>query len=325
VYTKNRFLTFVLSASLIFAGLPSAFAHNLVIEPGKFMVPLGESVGLCWTFTEVIGAPQYARWASKNYVFPEFMEAPVEVRYKNGTSLAVDTFQPYNSITGGIVTDSDPASDSDYAEFAVTQSGTVVIEGKFRGKDRSKGQIAPPGVTVTTRSHLKTFLNLTNDGTATRSMGGSEFLEIVFAEDVAKGGPQVGDKVKFQVLFQGEPLKNEKVFAAYSGAPSYPVEEDGREVDVNECMIAVTDKNGTVEFMFGREAGWFVGTFTYPEDYLEYGGGVMFYVSESSGRGSSGSGGCSAGGGGLAFLALPALAAGLKIKRAAKGLLEFMI
>jgi uncharacterized GH25 family protein len=311
VNTKKKFPVFILAALFVFMAVSVTFAHNLVIEPGKFTVPQGETVGICWTFTEVIGTPEYSSWVSRNYVFPEFMETPVEVRYKNKTPLSItDTLRPYDWGSREIVEGAN--SDSDYAEFTVTQPGTVVIEGKFRGKDNQKGQIAPPGVTVTTRSHMKTFLNLTNDDTATQRIGGDEFLEIVFAEDVAEGGPKVGDKVKFQVFLDGAPLQNEKVFAAYSGAPSYPVEEDGREVFVNECMIAVTDSNGLAEFMFDREAGWFVGTFAYPEDYLEYGGAVMFYVSDRSDE-PGGRSGCNAlGAGALAFLTL---AAGLGIKK----------
>jgi hypothetical protein len=293
---------------LVLAVVP-AFAHNLVIEPDKFTVPPGETVGLYWTFTEVIGEPQYSRWATETYVFSGFMETPVEVRYKSGAGSPLDGFRPYNWGAQSIV--EGPESDSDYLEFAVAETGTVVVEGRFRGRDNGLGEITPPGEVVTTRSYMKTFLNLTNDGVATRRTGGDEFLEIVFAEDVAKGGPRVGDKVKFQVLLEGEPLRNEKVFAAYSGAPSYPVEEGGREVLVNECMITLTDGNGMAEFMFDREAGWFVGAFAYPEDYLEYGGGVMFYVSSRSGGGSGGSG-CDAGGGAFALPVLLALAAAEK-------------
>jgi uncharacterized GH25 family protein len=303
---RKQFLIFVLSVLWIFTVLPAAFAHKTVIEPDKYTVPQGGKVGFCWTYTEIIGTPEYSNEVTEDYVYGDSFIKSAIIRYKDVRSDITDNFQPYDSQTKKVVLDPSK-SDSDYAEFTVAKNGTIVIEGTASGTNLYGD--------TNDYSYTKTFLNLTNDNTCTQAIGGTKFLEVVFAEDIAKGGPQVGDSVKFKLLLQGKPLPGgTEVFATYSGAPSYTIEEDGGEVKVNDYIIKHTDSNGEVEFIFDKEAGWFVGSFAFPEEGENYFGGVMFNVASkgSDGGGGGGGGGCSAGVGMFGIAALAVLAAALK-------------
>jgi hypothetical protein len=194
--------------------------------------------------------------------------------------------------------------DYDYAQFEVKEPGTVVINGNFSGAKDESGNFG----FGSSYSHVKAFLNLTNDGTATKRFGGGGVLEVVFAEDVPAGGLKVGDEVKFRFYHNGVPLKNAPVFAAYEGAPVYEEEEEGQIIEVNDYLNGVTDGDGIASFTLDHAAGWFVGAFRYENegtpDLREYGGGVVFGVSEEREE-DAGSGGCNAGArGGLGIIVL---------------------
>ena len=271
---KSNFKVFVLAAVFIFTGLPAAFAHKLVLWPDNFTVPQDGTVGISWSFTEVIFEPEYSRTLTE-YVYPQ-MGAPVEVRYKSGRiSRITSEFESLNWETKAKA--EDPMQlDYDYARFKVEGAGTVVVEGRFSGTKNENGQFGEGS----DYSHVKTFLNLTNDGTVTKNFtsAGENLLEVVFAEDVAKEGVRVGDTVEFEFYYNGVPLKNTEVFAAYDGAPKYKEIEEGQEIEVNDYLFGETDGNGTVSFTLDHSAGWFVGAFNnYESDGgvpLGHGGGV---------------------------------------------------
>ncbi|MDR3332454.1 MAG: hypothetical protein LBT08_07485, partial [Synergistaceae bacterium] len=174
---KKKVMIFVLSVIFIFTALPAAFAHKFVLYPDNFTVPQGGTAGVYWTYTEVIGTPEYSRWGT-DYVYRE-VDWPVEVVYKDGTiSDITDKFEPYDFKTKTIV--APEASDSDHARFTINGPGTVVIHGNFRGM-MNTSDFGGPDMDVHSISHVKTFLNLTNDGVATKRLGGSGVLEVVFA------------------------------------------------------------------------------------------------------------------------------------------------
>ena len=246
-------LIFVLSA-------PAALAHNFTLDPDCFVVPVGGLAGITSTFTEIVGSPDISlsRMPS-DYPFFLPMTASFEVFYKgdaNSSPIAEASFKP--------------GFRGDYAKFEVKKAGTAVVQGKFSGMG---------GMVI---SHVKTFLNLTRDGVATKRFGGDDVLEVVFAEDVPADGVQVGDTVRFTFYLNGSPLANESVFASYAGAPQHTIKEGESDVDINyDYLTAKTDANGVAAFTFDQAQGWFVGamgTWT-----SSYGGGVMFPVSGPDG------------------------------------------
>ena len=289
---NKKFNVLILSAIFAFSLIPAAFAHKFVLFPDSFDAPVGGQAGVYWTFTEVIGKPEYSRFLT-DFVYNS-METPTEARYASGRVDAIPDadFEPYDSASRSVV--APEVSDSDHAAFSVAEAGTVMIHGKF------KGQIDPnviPGVSSWSYAHVKAFINLTNDGMATKRVGGNDYLEAVFAEDVPARGVRVGDTVRFKFYLGGAPLANAPVFAAYDGAPTHTVMENGQPVTVNDYLEAETDGDGVAEFTFDHAAGWFVGAFADEGQDPEYVGGVVFGVGEKGG-GS----GCDAGFSGLALL-----------------------
>jgi hypothetical protein len=205
-------------------------------------------------------------------------------------------------------------SDVDFATIKIEKPGTAVVQGKFSGDmDLGKWDPSLAGIVNHSASHVKTFLNLTNDGMATKRLGGNDVLEVVFAEEVPDSGLRAGNEVKFKFYLKGAPYKNEGVFATYIGAPVY-TDEIGDEV--NDYLTATTDENGIAAFTPDRAEGWFVGAMIEGDELVEkygkeYGGGIMFAVSE---RGNEGGGsGCDSGVGVLWFSA--AALAGAKIRK----------
>jgi uncharacterized GH25 family protein len=313
-YKKSLVLIF--SALFVLTAVP-AFAHKTVIEPDKFTAQVGESVGLLWNATEVIGTPQYSLSATE-WVYPDNRDMEVVVVYKDGTTTEItELFKDFDSKIGEFVEvdiDTMKFGDSSYAEFTVEKSGTVVVESRFDGTEQNNPEWGMNGATE--HSYVKTFLNLTNDGTVTKRTGGDKHLEIVFAEDILARGIRVGDKVKFKLYLLGKPLNepdksDPEIFATYSGAPSYFDPEE--DADTNDYITDIeVDENGEIEIVFDHEGEWLVGTFALPDNGENYFGGVMFNVA-SKGSDDGGSSGCNAGGvGALVFLVL---AAGLKIKK----------
>ncbi|MDR3265002.1 MAG: DUF4198 domain-containing protein, partial [Synergistaceae bacterium] len=202
---RKIFLLSILSFTLVFSPL-AASAHKFVLEPDSFTAPQSGKAGVLQTFTEIIGAAEYSRYGT-SFVY-QTMTAPVEVVYKDGARSSIDAdFEPYDHKTKSKV--APEASDSDYAQFDITRPGTVVINGKFTGtlKEEYGGG--------TSYSHIKTFLNLTNDGMATRRFGDDNVIEVVFAEEVPADGIKEGNVIKFRFYHKGAPLKNAPVFASY--------------------------------------------------------------------------------------------------------------
>ena len=335
---KKKFLILVLSVLWVFTALPEAFAHNFVITPDKFNPSVGDKVGIAATFTHEMGKGQYPVFGLERvddfltafngpavagvYDGPFVISADITtgpnhsasftVKYNNTSdTIPNDSFKPYGSKLGRVLTGKEiPLNDSDYATFDLKESGTAVVLGEIKMALNIgipiMGYYMPPGESF---MYVKTFLNLTNDGMAANQFDANdEYLEIVFADEVPQGGIKLGDEVKFQALFKGQPLQNADVHSSYIGADvTY---EGPGEGWVNDSYLeGKTDNDGYVSFTFDHAAGWLVGM--EHEDAGEaYMGGVMFNVTSEENRSSGG--GCSATGGSglLAFLAL-----GLDIKK----------
>ncbi|MDR2523803.1 MAG: extracellular solute-binding protein [Synergistaceae bacterium] len=270
-----------LSVLLVLAAASAAFAHKFVLAPGNFEVAVGEEKGVYGTFTEIIGTPEYSFSMTGTFYNP--MDVNVEVVYNDESKTPIGNadFRPYDSKTNSVVPVEQ--SDCEYAPFTVTKAGTTVLHGNFRGTvDLS--QFGGSG-TAMSISHVKTFLNLAADGMAAKRLGGDQVLEVVFAEEVPADGLKEGSAVKFRFYHKGLPMKNASVFAAYSGAPSHTVMESGQEVQVNDYLEKITDENGEAVFLLDHAAAWFVGAFASEGSAEEYGGGLMFKVSEGEEEG----------------------------------------
>jgi Synergist-CTERM protein sorting domain-containing protein len=168
-------------------------------------------------------------------------------------------------------------------------------------------------------AHSKTFLNLTNDGMATKQFGGDDVLEVVFAEEVPKDGIKIGDTVKFKVLYKGSPLANADVNASYIGAEAtYGGPGEGWVNLLFEDEPLHTDNDGFVTLTFDHASGWLVVVELVDEDSeTEYVGGAMFNVAskdddnsddnDDSDDSSDSDSGCDAGFGVSLLAGLPAL------------------
>lgn len=285
---KKIFLTTLFVFAFVFRA-STAFAHKFVLTPENFDAALEEENAVYGTFTEIIGTPEYSFSMTGTIYNP--MEVSVEIVYNDGSAslIAEDTFEPYDSRAGNVVAVEE--SDCDYAPFTLTKDGTAVLHGKFRGTiDLS--QFGGSG-TATSVSHVKTFLNLTADGTAGKRLGGDGVLEVVFAEEIPKGGLVAGKEVRFKFYHLGAPMANKPVFAAYSGAPVHTIDENGQEVEVNDYLEATTDQDGEAVFLLDRAAPWFVGAFAGEGTSEEYGGGIIFNAARNNESG--GGGGCDSG------------------------------
>jgi hypothetical protein len=258
----------------------TAFAHKFALTPENFTVGVGASARAYGTFTEIIGAAEYSFSLTGTLCKPGTMNVDVKLAHSDGTETPIpdSAFEPYSSKTKSVVSDVNQ-SDSERVSFTVTKPGTSVLNGKFSGQF----VFLPDG--VTSRSHVKAFLNLTNDGMATKRLGGGDVLEVVFAEDVPAGGVSEGSVVKFRFYHKGAPLANAPVFAAYAGAPVYTVKEGDADVEVNDYLEKVTDGGGYATFLLDHAAGWFVGAFVHETSGDEYGGGLIFDVKRGDGEG----------------------------------------
>ncbi|MDR1471421.1 MAG: DUF4198 domain-containing protein [Synergistaceae bacterium] len=244
----------------------SASAHKFVLSPDNFAVPRNSKSGISVTFTEIIGSTELSLSVTKGYFNP--MTVSFDVIYIDGTSSDIlsSDFKPSND------------SGAEYVSFDVAETGTVIVRGKFNGiMDLSNFGLTG---TATTISHVKTFLNLSNDGMATKRLEGSEFLEVVFADEVPSGGVRVGDAVRFKFFLNGQPLRNAPVFASYAGAPIYEITEDSEQVAVNDYLETTTDDDGAATFKPDSPAPWFVGAFD-ATTAISYGGGILFNVSDN--------------------------------------------
>jgi hypothetical protein len=324
----------VLSFSFIISSISATLAHNFILTPDNFGVSVGESNGIAATLTHAIGKGMYPIFSltTEHELYGGYMSyvgindgpfaisaditsASFKVHYKDGqpTSIHESSFRPYNLDKREII-DSQIA-DSDYATFSINQAGTAVVVGDIRmtlyGEFKGNNVFQEDKV-----AYSKTFLNLTNDGMATKRFGGDNVLEVVFAEEVPQGGIKIGDTIKFQVLFKGKPLPmlDEGIHASFIGAET--TYDGPGEGWVNEGYLeAETDSNGFVSFTFDHASGWFVGVeYDNEDDSKGYVGGAMFNVASKSGN-DGGSGGCDAGLG-ISFLAgLPVLLASFLRKK----------
>jgi uncharacterized GH25 family protein len=255
----KSFFSYLVLFTLFFS-VPAAHAHKFVLVPDSFITSSGASNGVSAAFTEIIGKGE----------FP--FTAAVSAFESNGATVtALLDLVSAAGVREDVYSKLSPEGVFDKAVFSVTQSGTAVLEGRF------EGVISPTEKTV---SHAKTFLNLSADGMATKRLGGDNFLEVVFAEEIPAGGIKEGDTVKFRFYHLGKLMKNVPVFAAYIGAPEYEAEEEGSLVAVNDYLEKETDGNGEASFLFDHAAGWFVGAFAGAGEDAEYGGGLMFEVSK---------------------------------------------
>jgi hypothetical protein len=207
-------------------------------------------------------------------------------------------------------------ADSDYATFPIDHAGTAAVVGEVKMTLNVGFMTMPMSASNEVVAHSKTFLNLTNDGIATKQFGGDDVLEVVFAEEVPKDGIKIGDTVKFKVLYMGSPLANADVNASYIGAEAvYGGPGEGWVNLLFEDEPLHTDGDGFVTLTFDHASGWFVVVESIDEDSnTEYVGGVMFNVASEGGDGGGSGGGCSAGFGALGLAALAVLAASLKKK-----------
>jgi hypothetical protein len=322
--------------SLFFAisSIPSAFAHNFTLVPDKFEVPVGEKTGIAATFTHDIGKGQYpvfglatvhddtiaATTGSPGATYVGIFDGPLaisadiysasfKVHYNNNQAIEIpnDSFEPYDLDTREAA--DSRIADSDYASFSINQAGTAVAVGDIKMALNIGFMTMGFSMFSETVAYSKTFLNLTNDGMATKQFGGNDVLEVVFAEEVPQGGIKVGDTVKFKVLHKGSPLPAVDVHASYIGAEA--TYEGPGEGWVNDSAggEAKTDNNGFASFTFDHASGWLVSVeYADPLDNNKgYTGGAMFdVVSKDSGDGGSG-GGCSVGFGALPLMGLPVL------------------
>jgi hypothetical protein len=332
----------VLSLFFAISSIPAAFAHNFTLIPDKFEVSAGENTSIAATFTHDIGKGQYPVFGlTTEHVDPfgsayvgvydgpfvisaNIHSASFKVHYNNGQQIQIsnDSFKPYDLDTREVA--DSRIADSDYATFSINQAGTAAVVGDIKmtlNVGVMTMGISMPGENV---AHSKTFLNLTNDGMATRRFGGDDVLEVVFAEEVPQGGIKIGDTVKFKVLFEGNPLPDTDVHASYIGAKA--AYEGPGEGWVNDGAggEAKTDNDGFVSFTFDRASGWLIGVeYTDTSDNDKgYVGVAMFNVASpnsdggssngSDGSGSSGGGGCSTGFGTWGLGALAVLAVALK-------------
>ncbi|MDR0648240.1 MAG: DUF4198 domain-containing protein [Synergistaceae bacterium] len=326
----------ILSLFFAISSISAALAHNFTLVPDKFGVSVGESTGIAATFTHEIGKGQYPVFGlTKEHTDPfeakyvgvydgpfvisaDISSASFKVHYNDGqeTQIPESSFSPYD-LDKGEITDA-RISDSDHASFLVTQAGTAAVAGDIKMTlyvgVMTMG-VSFPGENV---AYSKTFLNLTNDGMATKRFGGDDVLEVVFAEEVPQGGIKAGDTVKFKVLFKGSPLAGESVHATYIGAEATYGGPGEGWVNDSEGGEATTDGDGFVSFTFDHASGWLVGV-EYEDksdDDKGYVGVAMFNVASKGSGGSGSSGGCDAGlGAVLSLSCLTVISAALRKKR----------
>ena len=289
----RKFFTALLA--LVFAlSTSAAFAHNFALIPDAFTLAPGSQSRMYGTFTHVVGGAQFSFGVLGAYGF-NVTGLNVEVHNKNGkvsdVGDSVDDFTEYVFATKTPANGQD--ADCSSALFSVpTQGGTAVLLGKFSATVED----------MNIQSFTKTFLNLTNDGTANKLLGGdTNPPEVVFAEDVPAGGLKKGSVVKFRFYANGEPQPNMQVHASYAGAP---IHSDPLEGDMNDDYLTVmTDNDGYAAFALNQADIWFVSM---ADEESGYTTGIMFKVSQGEAAQGGSSGGCDTGAGsallGLSFV-----------------------
>jgi uncharacterized GH25 family protein len=287
---------------LLLLSAPAVFAHNFALIPDGFTPVPGSQSHMYGTFTHVVGSAQFSFGVLGAYGF-NVTGLNVEVHNKNGKASdvgdSVDDFAEYVFAT------KTPANgqnaDCSSASFSVP-GGTAVLLGKFSA---TVGD-------MNIQSFTKTFLNLTNDGTANKLLGGgANPPEVIFAEDVPAGGLKKGRVVKFRFHANGEPRPNMQVHASYAGAP---IHSDPLEGDMNDdYLTAMTDNDGYAAFTLNQADIWFVSMVDEENGWTT---GIMFKVSEGEVSQGGSSGGCDTGVGSalLGLLSVLALAVAKKSK-----------
>jgi hypothetical protein len=286
-----------------------ADAHNFALIPDNFYPAAGSS-RLYGTFTHVVGDAQYSFGFASNM----FTVGELKVDLYNNGSLTpigngVADFTEYLYDTKTPAADP-AAADCSSATFSVPDANTTVLLGKFVGSiDMS--QYGGSGIS-TSASLTKTMLNLTNDGTATKRLGGDGVLEVVFAGDVPADGIKKGAEVTFRFYLGGAPLSGATVYASYAGNEIHDDPEEGPVND--EYLHKTTNANGEATFTLDHADTWFVWATDTTDPANGYSGGVLFDVASPG----SGGGGCSAGAGlwGSGLLLGFGALAGLKIRGA---------
>jgi uncharacterized GH25 family protein len=317
----------ILSLFFAISSIPAALAHNFTLIPDKFESSAGESTGIAATFTHEIGKGQYPVFSLMTehddvfggkyagvYDGPLVISANIhsasfKVHYNNGKEAPISnsSFKPYD-LDKREITDSRIA-DSDYATFPIDQAGTAAVVGDIKMTLNIGFMTTNTSATGENVAYSKTFLNLTNDGMATKRFGGDDVLEVVFAEEVPQGGIKIGDTVKFKLLFKGNPLADADVHASYIGAEATYKGPGEGWVNDSAGGEAKTDSDGFVSFSFDHASGWLVGVeHADTSDNKEYVGVTMFNVASKS-SGDSGGGGCDAGLGASLPAGLPILLA----------------
>jgi hypothetical protein len=168
--------TTILSALFLLASVQAASAHKFVLTPDKFDAAQGETTGIWVTFTEIIGGAEQG--LTQTYQVYDPMVTSFDVIYRDGSRSVIpgSSFKPYDwttktPITGEVDYMTNP-SDVDFATIRIEKPGTAVVQGKFNG-DMDLGKWDPnlAGIVNHSTSHVKTFLNLTNDGMAAKRLG----------------------------------------------------------------------------------------------------------------------------------------------------------
>ncbi len=259
---KRGFDRFILAAvAVLFLMAGSADAHMFVLKADKMKAGKGEFVTVWAGLAEPLIAMDMSRAMLLSMGYDVYETADVQYADGHETSLPGTGFKPTNV--------NDPANvdplkaTAEVDRFQVVAEGTAVLHGKFvmTNKEGKK-----------TVCFAKTFVNLTNDGMATKRYAGDDVAEVLFRKNT--DGYKKGDKVAVQVLLRGKPLANADVSATYDGAPA---QKPGSPQ--NEYLTLKTNARGEAEFMLDRAALWAV-TIEYSDqaDGIRYRSSALFEV-----------------------------------------------
>lgn len=237
---------------MVFAG--TANAHIYVFKAGPMSAGTGAAVKVTAGLAEPLFKMDMSDAMLESTGWTTHMEAAVS--YADGTREEI-------SAASFKLNASDPAkATGSVADVKIAKKGTAVVNGIFEMlKDGKK-----------TRCFAKTFINLTDDGMATKRLGDSSVAEIVFLDNVK--AVKNGDTIRVKAFLKGKPLAGAEISATFDGAPARS--SDGPE---NEYITVETDKNGEASFKVDSAKLWGITLeYTDGSDKIRYRSSALFPV-----------------------------------------------